>query len=302
MDDNVGDKLPIQEFELKDMCPNPSIIMIAKRGSGKSWITRAILYKNADIPVGIIISQTEKDSPFFVDFFPDTFIFYEYDSIIIRNLLIRQRIILAKTREKKKLGKFIDPRAIVVMDDCLASRGSWAKDPQLSDLLFNGRHRHVTYILTMQFPLGISPELRANFDYVFLLTEDVTSNLKRIYEHYAGIFPDFNSFRQVFRQLTDDHGAMVIKNRNAKSNLFDKIAFYRAPDLDNVPLKFGCDQFRKYDKRNYNPNWGEEADKLDYEDYLLEKKKSKSKVTIKKVFKDEHNDNQKSYNNKYNNY
>lgn len=302
MDDNIGDKLPIQEFELDDMVDNPSIIMIAKRGSGKSWITRAIIYHKADIPVGIIISQTEKDNPFFDDFFPDAFIFYKYDSVIIRNLLVRQKMILKKAREKKKLGKYIDPRALVVMDDCLASKGSWARDPQLADLLFNGRHRKVTYILTMQFPLGISPELRANFDYVFLLTEDITSNLKRIYEHYAGIFPDFNSFRQVFRQLTEDHGAMVIKNRNSKSNLFDKIAFYKAPNLEKVPLKFGCNQFRKYDDRNYNPNWEDEADKLDYEEYLLGKKKAKSRVTIKRVFKDENNGYNNNHDNKYNNY
>jgi hypothetical protein len=174
------DKLPIQEFTLDEMCLNPSIIMIAKRGSGKSWITKAILYKYSTIPVGIIISPTEKDSPFFSDFFPNTFIFYKYESKILRKLLYRQGLILKKARDKKLKGKFIDPRAICVMDDCLASKGAWAKDPLVYELLFNGRHRQVTYVLTMQFPLGITPELRANFDYVFLLAEDTTSNLKRI--------------------------------------------------------------------------------------------------------------------------
>jgi len=283
MDEDIYDKLPIQEFRLNEMVDDPSIIMIAKRGSGKSWITRAIMYEKADIPVGIVISNTEKDSPFFIDFFPDTFIFYKFEGKIIRKLLVRQKLILKKAREKKLLGKFIDPRAIVVMDDCLATKGSWARDPQLADLLFNGRHRKVTYILTMQFPLGIAPELRANFDYVFLLTEDTTSNLKRIYEHYAGIFPDFNSFRQVFRQLTEDHGAMVIKNRNSKSNLFEKIAFYKAPDLKDVSLKFGCKQFRQYHNNNFKPDWEDEADQKDLEEILLDKKKAKEIITIKKV-------------------
>ena len=185
------------------------------------------------------------------------------------------------------IGKFIDPRAIVVMDDCLASKGTWAKDPLVSELLFNGRHRHITYILTMQYPLGITPELRSNFDYVFLLAEDVTSNLKRIYEHYAGMFPDFNSFRQVFRQLTEDYGAMVIKNRGSRTNLFDKIAFYKAPDLRKTPLKFGCKQLQTYHKKNYKENWEEQAFQLDYEEYLLDKKKTKTAVTIKKMFNDE---------------
>jgi len=139
----------------------------------------------------------------------------------------------------------------------------------------------------MQYPLGISPELRSNFDYVFLLAEDTTSNLKRIYEHYAGMFPDFNSFRQVFRQLTENYGAMVIKNRGARTNLFDKISFYKAPDLDKVPLRFGCRQFRSYHEKNYKKDWEEKSIQLDYEEYILDKKKSRSKLDVKKMYKED---------------
>jgi hypothetical protein len=287
VESQAGDKLPIQEFTLDKMCRNPSIIMIAKRGSGKSWVTKAIIYKHADIPVGVIISPTEKDNPFFVDFFPDTFIFYKYESKILKKILIRQKLILKKAREKRLQGKFIDPRAIIVMDDCFASRGTWAKDPLVSELLFNGRHRQLTYILTMQYPLGISPDLRSNFDYIFLLAEDYTSNLKRLYEHYAGMFPDFNSFRQIFRQLTEDYGAMVINNRGSRTNLFDKISFYRAPDLKNKPMKFGCNQFRTFHKKNYKTGWEDEAFKIDYEEFMLDKKKSKSRINVRKVFKED---------------
>lgn len=279
------DKLPIQEFTLDEMVKNPSIIMIAKRGSGKSWITRAIVHKYAHIPVGLIISPTEKDNPFFIDFFPDTFIFYKYESDILRRLLFRQKLILKKYREKKAQGFFIDPRALVVMDDCLADKGAWAKDPNVYELLFNGRHRYVTYILTMQTPLGIKPDLRSNFDYVFLLADDIISNLKKIYDHYAGMFPDLNSFRQVFRQLTSDFGSMVIKNRGARLNIFDKIAFYKAPNLDKVSCDFGCKQFRKFDKMNYNENWEDEQFQMDYEEFLLDKKKNKTKINIKKIYK-----------------
>lgn len=281
-----SDRIPIPEFTLDEMCSDPSIIMIAKRGSGKSWITRSIIYKFDTIPLGIIISPTEKDSPYFSNFFPDTFIYYKYESRILRKLLLRQKLILKKSREKVAAGKSMDPRALVVMDDCLASKGIWAKDPLISELLFNGRHRRITYILTMQYPLGITPELRANFDYVFLMAEDYISNLKRIYEHYAGMFPDFNSFRQVFRQLTEDFGAMVIKNRGARNNLLDKIAFYKAPDLGSTPLNFGCNQFRKFHTKNYNESWEQDEFKMDYEEYMLDKKKSKAKINIKKIFKE----------------
>jgi hypothetical protein len=281
-----GDKLPIQEFKINDMCQNPSILMIAKRGSGKSWVTKAILYKFHEIPVGIIISPTEKDNPFFSDFFPDSYIYYKYETSIIRKVLVRQKMIIKKAREKSDNGKFVDSRAIVVMDDCLADKSSWAKCNYLTDLLFNGRHRRITYILTMQYALGIKPELRANFDYVFLLAEDYVSTMKKLYDHYAGMFPDFNSFREVFRQLTSDFGAMVIKNRGARENLFDKIAFYKAPDFKDKKVKFGCDQFRRYHRKNYDKEWEERQDKVDYDDYLFEKKKNKSRINVKKLYHD----------------
>ena len=50
--------------------------------------------------------------------------------------------------------------------------------------------------------MGIPPEMRSNFDYIFLLAEDFISNRKRLYEHYAGMFPNFDIFQQVFTEVT----------------------------------------------------------------------------------------------------
>ena len=61
----------------------------------------------------------------------------------------------------------------------MSSKGSWIKDPNILELFFNGRHHHISFILTMQFSLGIPPEMRSNFDYIFLLAEDFISNRKR---------------------------------------------------------------------------------------------------------------------------
>ena len=110
--------------------------------------------------------------------FPDLFIHYKYKSEIIERILYRQQVIIEKRKKKKKFGKKVDPRAILVMDDCLSSKGSWMKDEPIMKMFFDGRHYKVMYILTMQFPLGISPELRGNFDYIFLLAEDFYSNQK----------------------------------------------------------------------------------------------------------------------------
>jgi hypothetical protein len=278
-----SDKLPIKTFTFDMFVEHPSIVMIAKRGSGKSWVVRAILEHFRDIPVGLIISPTDKMSCFYGDFFPESFIHYEYKSEIIQKVLHRQGKTIAKKKLKREQGKDLDSRCFVIMDDCLGQKGSWVRDRPIQELLFNGRHYHIMYILTMQFPLGITPELRSNFDYIFLLADDYISNLKRMYDHYVGMFPNFDSFRQVFQQLTDEYGAMVVVNRGAKKSLFEKIYYYKAPDLSHIEGKFGCDQFRDFHKNNFDKDWKNKNTEFNVDEYLIKKGKDKSKLIVDKI-------------------
>lgn len=268
--------LPIKEFKLDSMCENPAIVMIAKRASGKSWVCRSILKHFRHIPVGLIIAPTEKmaNPPFYSDFFPDSYIHYEYRSEIIEKLLFRQDIMIEKKMDREQQGKkLIDPRGFILMDDCLSKKGSWMKDQPIMELLFNGRHYQLMYMLTMQFPLGITPELRCNFDYIFLLKEDFYSNLKRLYDHYAGMFPTFDSFRLVFKELTANFGSMVIVNRGACDSFLDKIFWYRAQN-DSVGM-IGCDQFVNHHNENYDKMWKKKNKGLDIMDIVNKRAKAK---------------------------
>ncbi len=252
-----GRSVPLREFALDDMVPHAAICMIAKRGSGKSWVCRSIMKHYKSIPGGVIISPTDRMSNFYGDFFPELYIHYEYTSELIESILYRQRNIIHKQKEKAKLGKKVDPRAILVMDDCLSSKGAWAKDSTFAEIMFNGRHYKIMYILTMQFPLGIKPELRGNFDYIFLLAEDFYSNQKRIYEHYAGIFPSFQAFRDVFMEVTSDFGSMVIVNKGANRDFLDKVFWFKATN-DEIN-RMGSRQFNKFHDQNYNKDWNNPA-------------------------------------------
>jgi hypothetical protein len=275
-----GTSVPIREFKLSWMVPNPSICMLAKRGSGKSWVVRSILNYFNDLPGGVVIAPTDRMNTFYGNFFPEVYIHYQYRSDIIEKILFRQETMIQKAMEKAKQKKKVDPRAFLVMDDCLSSKGTWMKDEPIMKLFFDGRHYKIMYILTMQFPLGISPELRCNFDYIFLLSEDFYSNQKRLYDHYAGMFPDFRSFRDVFNEVTNDYGAMVIVNRGSRKNFLDKVFWFKASDekMDN----FGCRQFSEFNKNNYNPKWRYSSHPFDINKFVLNKDK-KSKIRVEKL-------------------
>ena len=77
-----GSQLRLKKFNIKDMCEHATIAMIAKRASGKSYLTREILYHKRDIPTAVVVSKTEKLNKFYGEFIPDSYIFEDFDTSI----------------------------------------------------------------------------------------------------------------------------------------------------------------------------------------------------------------------------
>ena len=220
MEDGVP-RLKIKQFNLSSMKPHSNIIMLGKKNTGKSTLVRDVLYHCRDVPTGCVISGSEEANGFYKDMVPSILIKHEFRPEYVKNLIQRQRMLVEKN------DKSVDPRVILVMDDCLYDN-SWAKDKEVRRIMMNGRHFFITFIVTMQYPLGIPPNLRANIDYVFILRENIRANRERIYKSYAGVFPSFNIFEQVMNKLTANYGALVIDNTVTSNNLFDCIFWYKA--------------------------------------------------------------------------
>ena len=245
--------LDLKKFDMKDISfkPNenkgPVIVLIGRRDTGKSYLVKDILYYHQDIPIGTVISGTEAGNGFYSAHVPKLFIHDEYNTTIIENILQRQKTVLKVIKKELETQKKtnIDPRAFVILDDCLYD-ATWAKDKVMRLLFMNGRHWKVMLVITMQYPLGIPPNLRTNIDYVFILREPYIANRKRIYENYAGMFPTFESFCQVMDQCTENYECLVINN-NAKSNkLQDLIFWYKAEPHPN--FKLGSKEFWELSK------------------------------------------------------
>lgn len=249
----IANKINIHELDLNNVQSNSTILLIAKRGSGKSTLIKSLLHHFRDIPTGIIICPSERMDPYYSDFFPSAFIYYEYKSETIVNLLQRQIEIIAKNKRRIENGKKeIDTRAVLVMDDCLAEKKLWEKDKPLIEIFVNGRHYRILYILVSQNIMGVGPQLRDNCDIIFFFAVDNDSQIKKIYEHYAGMFPSYDVLKQVIDELTKDYGTMVIVKRGKRDSIIDKVFYYKAPIVYDEPFMVGCNQFKTYHKLNYN--------------------------------------------------
>jgi hypothetical protein len=233
----------LNRFNMEDLKDDKVVVLIGKRETGKSFLCKDILYHHQGIPVGQVISGTEAANDFYGKMVPKLFIHDEYQPGIISNILKRQRMMIDKCKECAT----VDPRAFLVLDDCLYDN-TWTKDKNVRSLFMNGRHFKILFMITMQYALGIPPNLRTNIDYIFILRENYMSNRKRLYEHYAGMFPNFEMFCQVMDQCTENYECLVIHN-NAKSNkLTDQVFWYKAEPRDNVRL--GSQQFWDFDRES----------------------------------------------------
>ena len=274
--------LELKKFDMRhitfkpDENKGPVIVLIGRRDTGKSFLVRDLLYYHQDIPIGTVISGTEAGNGFYGQHVPKLFIHEEYSSVLIENILRRQKAVLKQVKkETDTYGKTkIDPRAFAILDDCLYDQ-SWTRDKLMRLLFMNGRHWKIMLIITMQYPLGIPPNLRTNIDYVFILREPYMTNRKRIWGNYASMFPTLESFSAVMDQTTENYECLVINN-NAKSNkLNDQIFWYKA---ENHPdFKLGSKEFWELSK-----GLGSDDEDEAYDPSKSKKKSAGQQINVKK--------------------
>jgi hypothetical protein len=274
----MANQLELKKFDMKwitfkpDENKGPVIVMIGRRDTGKTFLVRDLLWHHQDIPIGTVISGTEAGNGFYAAHVPKLFIHDEYNTVLIENILRRQKAVLKQRNRELEVYKrtTIDPRTFVILDDCLYD-GTWSRDKLMRLLFMNGRHWKVLLIITMQYPLGIPPNLRTNIDYVFILRENYLKNRKIIYENYASMFPTFESFCQVMDQTTENYECLVLNN-NVKSNrINEQIFWYKA--MDRPEFRLGSKEFWDL-SRDLGDN--------DEEEFNPTKGKPKAQITVKK--------------------
>jgi hypothetical protein len=263
---------------IRDRCEvdsrkSPMIVVIGKKDTGKSFLVKDILFhaQNA-FPVGTVISGTEVANEFFQHMVPSKLIHDKYKPEIVMNVIKRQLSIKTKRNQDKNSSggnSHVDPRAFLILDDCLYD-SSWIREESTRYVFMNGRHIDLMTIITMQYPLGVTPNLRTNVDFIFILRETMIGNRKRIYENYAGMFPTFEMFCQFMDQCTENYECLVICNGVSSNKLEDQVFWYKASDhppfkmcddslwIDNKPFSSSMLAAEEYDPmavRKQNSPW-----------------------------------------------
>lgn len=281
-------KLKLRRYNLPGLKDDSVVVYIAPRNSGKTTLLIDTLRYHTSIPVGVVISPTESANHNFQRVCPKMLIYDEYEPGIIQRFVERQRKIMAQYHQEiKQYGKTdLDPRAFLILDDCLYDN-TWQNDKNIRFIFLNGRHLKIFLLITMQYPLGIPPILRANVDCVFLARNAMVKEREKLYHHYAGMFPTFDAFCQVMNSCTENYECLVIDKKTQSNRLEDQVFWYKA----NMNVDFRLCSKQLWDMQQeddcrralgYSHNPEEGDDEVDYDPNIVKRNKSAPIIHVKK--------------------
>lgn len=232
----------MRKFDPSKIGNDKVCVVIGKRGTGKSTLVTDLLYHKRNIPVGVVMSATEEGNHYYKQFIPDLFIYGDYSKDTIEKVIARQKKLVALNK--------MDP-AFILLDDCMYNK-SFMKDTCIRQCFMNGRHWKIFFLMTMQYCMDLSPDLRANVDYVFVLRENVIQNRERLYKAFFGVFPSFDLFNKVMSACTENFECLVLDNTSRSNKLEDCVFYYKAPIRKG--FRIGSDAMWKYHQSHYKPN------------------------------------------------
>ena len=264
-------QLSLREFKLSQIKDDATIMIIGKRGVGKSTIMRNIMHAKRHLPFGIACSGTEEGNGAFGKHMPGTFVYPDYDAKAVQRVIDRQRAL--------SHDDGVPPPVFIYLDDCLYDKGVM-KRPEVRQIFLNGRHFKLFVAVTAQFSGDIPPVIRSNIDYLFICRDPIIQNRRRIWENFFGLM-DFGQFQQLMTKSTENFECLVLDNTSRSNDPSDAIYWYKAK-TDLPEFKMGCRAFWQFGRQKMAAAKEATArgDRVGKRD---ESKDKKITVTIRKV-------------------
>ena len=198
----------LQEFDPSQMKMDATIVAVGKRRTGKTWVFRNIMYLFKDaFPAGLVISQTDELNKFWQQYVPKKYIYNKYDPEILHAVFRRQKKILNDVN-KTDAEKDAEAPFFILLDDVISDQ-RLKYDEALMELFVAGRHYRLFVLITTQYAKAITPVLRGNTDYCFMMKCLQQRQLEALWEDF-GSFLTKDAFAQIINAYTEDNEVLTI--------------------------------------------------------------------------------------------
>lgn len=107
---------------------------------------------------------------------------------------------------------------VIVLDD--VAYDTAMRSSIMRELFMNGRHLHVTILLTCQYGYSVPPSLRANVDVVFACKDYNVNSKRKLWSSYFGMYGTFAAFNDAFERCTQNYETLVYSSMGGDSCVF----------------------------------------------------------------------------------
>ena len=221
-------------------------LFTGRRNTGKSVLMKDVIYRlhKAGLERIVVFSATEGSNHYYESFVPSLFIHTGLDLDVLSGIVDHQKQ-LVTLQAMGEIPKEQDISLVIVLDDVAYDKKS-INSEILKQIFFNGRHLHITLLLSLQYLLTLSVPLRSNIDIALFLKEPSIDNRKRIYNSF-GSCVSIGAFNTIMQCCTNDYEALVCDTRGMEAE--SCFHYYKA----NVELdfKFGTAEAWQLSKKLY---------------------------------------------------
>lgn len=160
----------MEDFDCDKLCKNFSLIVFAKRRSGKSYLIRELVNKIVDRFDYIVVKSAVDES---CRYFKKEL---NHDKVLCSKYVVNDKVL--KALQRKKDSK----RVLIIMDDIQGIK-STRYDQSIADLFVAGRHKGISCILINQNFTMMGKQIRENSDYIVMF-KNSSKTYEQVIESY----------------------------------------------------------------------------------------------------------------------
>lgn len=207
--------MALNKFDISSIRDSSIVFIIGKKYTGKTTLIKNLL-KLKNIDDYYVFNKSKEE-------YNIKNVYAEFKGEYLDNILnIRRNYI-----RDKNLTKELCKEQYVVIDDSIFSRTE-LESKSLYYTFMNGRCIKLGAIISMQYPLKIQERMLHNIDYLFILRDTNTNNVKRIYDNYLYKFTSYEAFLDIYNKFISQNPnfANLVIDFTKWSGKFEDIVYY----------------------------------------------------------------------------
>lgn len=267
----------VPELQMLSRRPDPIIYIVGPRGSGKTSVAKSLVYVMRKVNDAVVMSATEAGNRTWGENFPSSYIYEEFKPHVIESIVQNKKLMCL--RNKRDPARYKMTSTLIIAEDLMFNASEFTNDKSIKFIAMNGRHYKIPMLVTVQYQMDLSRQMRSQVDYLFVMADNDMGNRKRLWENWFGIIPTFEAFNELMMKLTENFGCMVLDNTKKTSyRIEDCIYWFKAIPRGN--FKVGSRDYWAY---HYKNKKSDEEIEQQYEKENKERKNSKTTTVGRKT-------------------